>query len=131
MELKSAEGGVVRLRRWAPWLALLALSLGLHLFDLGGRSYHHDEAIHAHAAYNLANNGIYRYDPTYHGPLLYYLVAGTFLSPLGDSDFTARLPVAVAGVLLIAVAFSLRRPLGGRAAWWTTPRPAPTRRPSA
>jgi uncharacterized protein (TIGR03663 family) len=119
MNVRSTEGGVVRLRRWAPWLALVALSLGLHLFDLGERSYHHDEAIHAHAAYNLANNGTYRYDPTYHGPLLYYLVAGTFLSPLGDSDFTARLPVAVAGVLLIAVAFSLRRPLGGRAAWWT------------
>jgi uncharacterized protein (TIGR03663 family) len=27
--------------------------------------------------------------------------------------------VALAGVLLIAVAFALRRPLGGRAAWWT------------
>jgi uncharacterized protein (TIGR03663 family) len=95
------------------------LSLVLHFWGLGERSYHHDEAIHAHSAYNLANNGIYRYDPTYHGPFLYYLVAGTFLSPLGDSDFTARLPVAIAGVLLVAVAYALRRPLGGRAAWWT------------
>jgi len=107
------------LRRYGPWLALLLLSIGLHLWDLGDRSYHHDESIHAHSAYNLANNGTYRYDPTYHGPFLYYLVAGTFLSPLGDSDFTARLPVALAGVLLVVIAFSLRRPLGGRAAWWT------------
>jgi len=116
----ASSGGVGgTLRRLAPWLLLLALSLGLHLWDLGERSYHHDEAIHAHSAYNLANNGVYRYDPTYHGPLLYYLVAGTFLSPLGDSDFTARLPVALAGVLLVVVAYCLRRPLGGRAAWWT------------
>lgn len=107
------------MRRWAPWLALLALSLTLHLWDLGDRSYHHDEAIHAHSAYNLLTNGVYRYDPTYHGPLLYYLVAATFAGPLGDTDFSARLPVACAGVLLVAVAWCLRRPLGGRAAWWT------------
>jgi len=106
------------LRRYGPWLALVALSLGLHLWGLGERAYHHDEAIHAHSSYNLLKNGIYRYDPTYHGPFLYYLVAGSFAT-LGDSDFTARFPVALAGVLLVAVAFSLRRPLGGRAAWWT------------
>jgi len=117
---EAAPGRVMsRLRRCGPWLALVALSLGLHLWGLGDRAYHHDEAIHAHSAFNLAENGTYRYDPTYHGPLLYYLVAGTFLSPLGDSDFTARLPVALAGVLLIAIAFALRRPLGNRAAWWT------------
>lgn len=107
-----------RFRRCGPWLALVALSLGLHLWELGDRAYHHDESIHAHAAFSLLNNGTYRYDPTYHGPVLYYLVAGTFAA-IGDSDFTARLPVALAGVLLIAVAFCLRRPLGGRAAWWT------------
>jgi uncharacterized protein (TIGR03663 family) len=96
----------------------VALSLLLHLWGLGERSYHHDEAIHSQAAFNLVKNGSYRYDPTYHGPLLYYLTAGTYVV-LGDTDFTARLPVALAGVLLIAVAFSLRRPLGARAAWWT------------
>jgi len=111
--------GSDRLRRWGPWFALALLSLALHLWGLGERSYHHDESIHAHSAYNLAKNGTYRYDPTYHGPFLYYLVAGTFVSPLGDSDFTARLPVALAGILLVAVAFCLRRPLGARAAWWT------------
>lgn len=117
--VESGQGSAVgRIRRCGPWLALVAFSLGLHLFGLGDRAYHHDEAIHAHSAFNLAENGNYRYDPTYHGPLLYYLVAGTFAT-VGDSDFTARLPVALAGVLLIGVAFALRRPLGGRAAWWT------------
>jgi uncharacterized protein (TIGR03663 family) len=105
-------------RRCAPWLALVAFSLMLHLWDLGGRSFHHDEAIHAQAAYGLITSGTYRYDPTYHGPLLYYLTAGAF-AIAGDSDFTARLPIALSGVLLIAVAWGLRRPLGARAAWWT------------
>jgi uncharacterized protein (TIGR03663 family) len=107
-----------RLRRWVPWLALVALSLALHLWNLGDRSLHHDEAIHAHSSYNLWTNGTYRYDPTYHGPLLYYLTVGSYVV-FGDSDFTARLPIALSGVLLVAVAFALRRPLGGRAAWWT------------
>ena len=118
MGLALSEEFSARVRRCAPWLLLVALSLGLHLWGLGERAYHHDEAIHAHSSYNLLKNGIYRYDPTYHGPFLYYLVAGSFAT-LGDSDFTARFPVALAGVLLVAVAFSLRRPLGGRAAWWT------------
>jgi uncharacterized protein (TIGR03663 family) len=107
-----------RWRRLVPWFLLLVFSLALHLWLLEERSYHHDEAIHAHAAYNLAKNGNYRYDPTYHGPLLYYLTAGTFVVA-GDTDFTARLPIALAGVLLIVIAWNLRRPLGGRAAWWT------------
>ena len=106
-----------KLRRAGPWLALVVLTLVLHFWGLGDRSYHHDEAIHAHSSYNLLKNGIYRYDPTYHGPLLYYLTATSY-ALLGDSDFTARLPVALAGVLLIGVAWSLRRPFGGRAAWW-------------
>jgi uncharacterized protein (TIGR03663 family) len=114
----GGRGGWWNWRRCLPWLVLVAASLALHLWDLGGRSFHHDEAIHAQAAYNLVQNGSYRYDPTYHGPLLYYLTAGTF-AVAGDSDFTARLPIALAGVLLIAVAWGLRRPLGARAAWWT------------
>ena len=83
-------------------MPLLAPSLGLHLFDLGQRSYHHDEAIHAQAAYSLKTSGSYHYDPTFHGPLLYYLTAGTFVVA-GDSDFTARLPIALSGVLLTPV----------------------------
>ena len=100
-----------------PWLLLVVFSLTLHLWGLGGRSYHHDEAIHAHAAHVILKEGIYQYDPTYHGPLLYFLTAATFIVG-GESDFTARLPIALAGVLLIAVAWSLRRPFGPRAAWW-------------
>jgi uncharacterized protein (TIGR03663 family) len=114
----DSEHRAAGLRRHWPWLALVALSLALHLWGLGERSFHHDDAIHAHATYKLLKEGVYRYDPTYHGPLLYYLSAGTF-AVLGDSDFTARLPVAMAGVLLIAVAWGLRRPFGERAAWWT------------
>ena len=116
MTFCSVDGGP-RWRRYVPWLLLVVFSLTLHLWDLGGRSYHHDEAIHAHAAHVILKEGTYEYDPTYHGPLLYFLTAATFIVG-GESDFTARLPIALAGVALIAVAWSLRRPFGPRAAWW-------------
>ncbi len=106
------------IRRFLPWVLLAVFSLTLHLWRLDERSYHHDEAIHAQSAYQLLKSGTYHYDPTYHGPLLYYLTAGTF-AVAGDSDLTARLPIAFCGVLLVAIAWALRRPLGSRAAWWT------------
>ncbi|NOZ94856.1 MAG: TIGR03663 family protein [Acidobacteria bacterium] len=106
------------MRYRAAWLALLVLAAGLHLWRLDERTFHHDESIHAALSWDLASRGDYRYDPTYHGPLLYHLTAATF-DLLGDSDFTARLPVAVAGILMVLVAWDARRWLGEGGAWWT------------
>ncbi len=103
-------------RSW-PWWGLVFLSVVLHLWQLGPRSFHHDESIHAKLAWDLAESGTYHYDPTYHGPLLYMVVAATY-KVLGDSDFTARLPIALAGIALLGVAWSLRRPFGKTASWW-------------
>jgi len=108
----------LRHRRVLAWGALIAFSAVLHLWGLGERSYHHDESVHAKLSWDLAERGVYRYDPTYHGPVLYYLTAASELV-LGDNDFTARLPVALAGIALLLVAWGLRRPFGERAAWWT------------
>src|SRR5215207_2237400 len=93
------------------WVLLAALSLVLHLWGLDVRSFHSDEAVHAHTAYKLLHEGTYRYDPVYHGPLLYYLTAASY-ALFGDSDFTARLPIALSGVSLLLVAACLRRPFG-------------------
>lgn len=101
-----------------PWLALMVLSVWLHCWNLGERSFHHDESIHAKLSWDMAEGSSYRYDPTYHGPLLYGVVAATF-AIVGDTDFTARLPIALAGIGLVVVAWFLRRPFGDRAAWWT------------
>jgi uncharacterized protein (TIGR03663 family) len=95
----------------------VAVSLLLHLWQLDERSFHHDESIHAKLSWDLAQGRGYRYDPTYHGPLLYVVVAATY-GIAGDSDLTARLPIALCGVALLALAWRLRRPFGERAAWW-------------
>jgi uncharacterized protein (TIGR03663 family) len=97
---------------------LVALSAVLHLYGLGERSFHHDEAVHAQLSWELLTLQHYRYDPTFHGPVLYFLTAGVF-GVAGDSDFTARLSIALAGMGLLWVAWRLRRPFGERAAWWS------------
>ena len=106
------------MKRRMAWLLLVTLAAGLHLWKLDERTFHHDESIHAALSWDLAKRGDYRYDPTYHGPLLYDLTAASYRL-LGDSDFSARLPVALAGILMVLVAWSSRRWLGEGGAWWT------------
>lgn len=105
-------------RRTILWGVLLLVSVGLHLWGLDSRSYHHDESLHARLSWNLVEHGAYRYDPTYHGPVL-YLATAVVYQVLGDSDFTARLPAALAGIALLWVCWNLRRHLGEWPAWWS------------
>ena len=53
----------------------------------------------------------YRYNPTYHGPLMYYATALS-LAVFGDSDATVRFPQAFFGTLLCAVPLLLKKHLG-------------------
>lgn len=104
-----------RLERWA-WGGLLVLALALRLTSLGTRAFHHDESIHGWFSHDLAQKGEYTYDPVYHGPVQYFMVASAFRL-LGDSDFTARLPAALGGVGLVAMAMLLRVRFGRGAAF--------------
>jgi uncharacterized protein (TIGR03663 family) len=88
----------------------------LRLWRLGDFPFHPDEAIHAWFALGLRE---YHYDPVYHGPLLYHLIASVF-GLLGASDYTARLVPALLGIgLLWMVLFPAREYLGERAALWS------------
>ena len=100
------------------WIALLAVALILRLWALGDRPPHHDEAIHCDFAYTLLTQGTYRYDPVYHGPLIYYVMAPLF-ALLGTTTLVGRLYPTMAGVALVAVPLILRRRLGAGAAWWS------------
>jgi uncharacterized protein (TIGR03663 family) len=109
------------------WLALLLLAAILRIVALGARPFHHDESIHAWASNRLAFEGQYAYDPVYHGPVQYFLVAtalrieGLFASPKamvpGEGDMAVRLPAALGGVALVALALLLRPRFGGTVAF--------------
>lgn len=85
---------------------MLAAVLRFAFLDL--KLFHHDEAIHAWFSYRLLTEGTYIYDPSYHGPLLYYVTAGMF-SLFGASDLVGRLVPAFLGTLVVALVYPLYR----------------------
>jgi uncharacterized protein (TIGR03663 family) len=109
------------------YLVVVFLSVIAHLWGLGNMAMHHDEAIHAWTSWRFytgsgdflcANGGrsaTYCYDPVYHGPSLYvFSLLSYFL--FGDGDFQARLPMALAGIGMVASSWMLRPYLGRRGA---------------
>jgi uncharacterized protein (TIGR03663 family) len=93
--------------------ALLLIALALCLYRLGPRPYHHDESIHAFFSWKITQAGVgdYKYDPVYHGPVLYYSTA-LVLRLFGDNDYTGRLSAVFFGLGVLAFAWPLRRYLG-------------------
>ena len=95
---------------------LVAVALGLRLYDLGDRPFHHDESQDAYFSWILFTQGDYAYNPLLHGPLRFYLTASMY-ALFGDSDFTARLAPALMGTAMVAMPYFLRRQLGHVAAF--------------
>ncbi|MBK9715858.1 MAG: TIGR03663 family protein [Kouleothrix sp.] len=104
---------------------LMMLSVLAHLWALDVKAMHHDESIHAWSswrlytaagAFNCAGGRVaasYCYDPVYHGPALYHLTALSYFL-FGDGEWQARLPMALAGILLTGSAWMLRPYFGAR-----------------
>ena len=100
-------------RFWLGAMAVLIVGIAARQLLLGPAPFHPDEAIHAFFAQGF---GAYHYDPVYHGPLLYHLVAGVF-GVFGVYDFTARLIPSLLGIGLLAlILFPMRRFVGNKAA---------------
>lgn len=90
------------------FLLIFLATIALRFYSLDLKLFHHDEAIHAWFSYRLLTEGVYMYDPMYHGPFLYYTTAGIF-SLLGDSDLVGRLFPALLGTLLVPLLYPIYR----------------------
>jgi uncharacterized protein (TIGR03663 family) len=90
---------------------VVAVAAVLRSIDLGSRPMHHDESLDAFFAWRLLTDGVYSYDPVYHGPLRFYLTAGLF-KVLGATEAVARTLAAVSGVAVVALMGATRRWLG-------------------
>ena len=110
---KALLGDAPPLARWelAAYGVLLVIAAAMRLWDLGARAMHHDESLHALYSYTLANGDGYQHNPMMHGPFQFESNAAIFLV-LGDSDYTARLGVALMGTLLVALPLLFRGRLG-------------------
>ena len=98
---------------WEKWayLAIISVALGTRLWDLGGRSLHYDEILHAWYAWRFAEGLGYSHTPVTHGPFLFHAAAATF-ALVGSSDVTARLLPALFGTALVGLPYFLRKELG-------------------
>ncbi len=104
-------------RGWdVPWLvscaAITALATFMRFYELAIRPLHHDEGVNGHFLTTLFRDGVYKYDPAnYHGPTLYY-ISLFFTRIFGLETLPIRWSVAVWGVLIVVLAFFLRRYIG-------------------
>ncbi|PSQ32785.1 hypothetical protein BRD09_02615 [Halobacteriales archaeon SW_10_68_16] len=91
-------------------LAITAVALLIRFVGLGTRPMHYDESRVAYWILHYVDTGSFTYRHGIHGPFIQHV--NHWLFPLlGPSDFTARLPVAVVGGLLPAVALLFREHL--------------------
>ena len=90
------------------FLLIFIAAFILRFWQLDLKLLHHDEAIHSWFSYQLLTHNTWAYDPSYHGPFLYFVTAGMF-SAFGDSDLIARLLPSLFGVLLIPLIYCIYR----------------------
>jgi len=93
------------------YIVLIILALATRLWGLGDRVQSHDESIHTRYSWNLYVGHGFQHAPLMHGPFLFHITALSYFL-FSDNDFSARLPVALMGVALIAFPYLLRRWLG-------------------
>ena len=97
------------------FLIVVLIAAAMRLWELDGRTMHYDEAIHLHFSWKLAQGMEFVHSPWMHGPFQIELVA-LALKFIGDTEFWARLPYALFGVVLVALPYFLRERIGEKGA---------------
>lgn len=97
-------------------IGVLALIVGIviRVVGLDHRPLHHDESIHAMFSWywlDHPSTGAYRYDPTYHGPFLYWNVRNLF-DMFGVGVAQGRLFPLIFGIGVLALPLALARRMG-------------------
>jgi hypothetical protein len=93
------------------WGALLVVATLSRLIGLGDRAINHDESLHAVYSWQLYDGRGYEHQPMMHGPLKFILTAVMYFL-FGVNDWSARVEVALFGILMIGLLWMMRRWLG-------------------
>jgi predicted membrane-bound mannosyltransferase/DNA-binding beta-propeller fold protein YncE len=94
---------------------LIVFAILSRSYDLGSRVMSHDESLHTYFSWKLYQGQGYDHTPLTHGPLQFHILSLTY-NLLGDTDLTARIPYALAGVASIGLFYAFRRWLGRKGA---------------
>ncbi len=95
----------------AIYITFIILAILTRFWGLGSRVMSHDESLHTQFSYQFYNGEGYQHTPLMHGPFLFHLTAVSYWL-FGDSDLSARIPVAIFGIILVAIPFLLRHWIG-------------------
>ena len=95
------------------FILIIALAFFLRFYHLEERVFHHDEAAVGFFTYRLFNDNIYSYDPSFHGPFIYYATAEMYRR-FGDTEFASRMLPAFFGAAMLFLLFPLRKHIGTR-----------------
>jgi uncharacterized protein (TIGR03663 family) len=93
------------------FILIIIIAFFLRLYRLDERVFHHDEAAVGYFTYKLFHDGIYSYDPSFHGPFMYYVTAEVYRR-MGDSIYSSRLLPALFGAAMIFLLIPLRKYIG-------------------
>jgi predicted membrane-bound mannosyltransferase/sugar lactone lactonase YvrE len=93
------------------WIVLILVALLARTIALGDRAMSHDESLHTVYSWQLYDGRGYQHQPMMHGPLKFILNAGTYFL-FGVNDWSARLQVALFGVLMVGLVWMMRPYLG-------------------
>ena len=93
------------------YVGLVVVALLMRVWELGDRSFHHDESLHAVYSWYIFDGQGYDHNPLMHGPFQFHMNALLFFL-LGDTDTIARIGYALFGTALVAMPWFLRAWLG-------------------
>ena len=93
------------------YAALIFIAIFTRFQNLDSRVMSHDESLHTYYSWRFAEFQDYVHTPLMHGPLQFHLIAFSYFL-FGDSDGSARIPVALIGVISIALIYVFRHWLG-------------------
>src|ERR1700682_5214141 len=82
------------------YFGIILFTIATRFWDLGSRSYNHDESLHTLYSWYLYQGRGYQYDPMMHGPFQFDINALLYFL-FGDSDYTGRLLPAIFGVIAV------------------------------
>src|SRR5262245_42893536 len=109
---QSAEARKGKLFCASLFIVALMVATWIRFDQIGIKPFHHDEGVNSYFLVNLADNGVYQYNPNnYHGPTLYYF-ALVAMRVFGRNDFALRFTPVLFGILTVLLLWPFRRHLG-------------------
>ena len=97
------------------YIAFLLIAIVSRFWGLGDRVVSHDESLHTQYSYQYYNGDGYIHTPLMHGPFLFHVTSFSYWL-FGHNDFTARIPVAIFGIIMVLMPYFLRDWIGRKGA---------------